>query len=141
MTTSAETLTVLDPAEQRARWGDAVDPGLAIVPVLLLRNQARLGLTAVEAVLLFNLVAEWHERDEWPGPRPDVLARRIGVDVRTVQRSIARLKKMGLMRRLPSEKRKGPAVRRFDLSGLRRRLEALNGSPLAQAAPKSTAAL
>lgn len=104
MTMSAVTLTALDPAEQRARWGAAVDPGLVIVPTLLLRHQAKLGLTPVQVLVVLNIVAEWHEQDDWPAPRPSVIAARMSTSTRTVERSIAELERIGLVKRLPGEK-------------------------------------
>lgn len=113
-------------AEQRARWGEAVDPGLAIVPALLLRHQQRLGLTPLDLVLIINLVAEWDELGELPTPRLSVLADRIGATQRTVQRLVVKLARAGLVERRPGETCRGRTVRRFDLSGLQRRLQELS---------------
>ena len=126
-------------AGQRARWGDAVDPGMLIVPATLLRQQQRLGLTALDLLLVLNIIAEWEETDELPAPRLTVLAKRMGTSSRTIQRAIMKLAQAGLIERLPSETCRGMTVRRFDLSGLQRRLQELS-LPQARVRPATSAA-
>ncbi|WP_375462170.1 helix-turn-helix domain-containing protein [uncultured Enterovirga sp.] len=126
-------------ADQRTRWGDAVDPGMLIVPAILLRHQQRLGLTPLEMLLVLNIVAEWDEPNELPSPRPSVLAKRIGTSPRTIQRAITKLAQAGLVERRPSETCRGMTVRRFDLSGLRKRLQELS-LPQARVRPDASKA-
>ncbi len=61
----------------------------------------------------------WWQADDLPHPRPSMIARRMDVSTRTVERAIDSLEKKKLIQRLPPEKSdRGPMVRRFDLSGL-----------------------
>lgn len=113
-------------AGHRARWGDAVDPGLLIVPGVLLKYQRQLGLMPVDVLVILNLVELWDEGEDMPSPRLSVLADRIGCDARTIQRTIQKLERADLLRRLPNEIRKGRTIRRFDLTGLRARLVTLS---------------
>lgn len=113
----------------RKRWAGAVtggETGFVAVPSLLLRSQARLGLTCVEVVVLTNILMHWWHRSEWPYPRLSVIANRMAASSRTVQRAVQNLEDKGLVKRLPSESlTTGRVVRRFDLSGLVKRLRTL----------------
>ena len=106
----------------RERWRGAVtsgETGFVAVPSILLRSQARLGLTCVEVVVLTNVFMHWWQAHEWPYPRLSTIAHRMAASPRTVQRAVESLEDKGLLQRLPSESLVyGPAVRRFDLSGL-----------------------
>lgn len=108
-----------------ARWGIALDGGFTLVPDPLLRNQAQLGLSAQELNLVLQLLSFWWTSTTWPRPRVSVLAARIGVDERTVQRSLASLRDKGLVKRVPVSTEAGDVLQGFDLSGLVSRLKAL----------------
>ena len=111
-------------APPRTKWGAAVSSGrngFQVLPDSLLRNQKRLGLTCTDMVVLVNVLMHWWESDpdNMPHPRPNLIAKRIGTSQRTVQRSIARLCRRGLLKPLPSKRgSEGLAVRRFDVRGL-----------------------
>ena len=129
---------MLDTAASiQSRWGMAVGkgtPGFTAVPTLLIRSQAQLGLSSTNLAVLLNIVSHWWRADEWPYPRPATIAKRMGVDRRTVERSFQALEAMTLIRRLPNETSVDqPAVRRIDLSGLVARL-----NQLAQEQPQPT---
>lgn len=111
-----------------AKWGGAVshgENGFQIVPNLLLRKQAVLGLNTTDLVVLLNITMHWWGPDDHPFPRPSAIARRMGVGVRTVERSITKLRNKELLDRLPRQRSVGPSVRAFDLRGLVERLERL----------------
>lgn len=129
----------LSLSKQRARWGDAVDPGLVIVPGVLLKYQQRLGLEALDVMVILNLVELWEEGDDMPAPRVTVLAGRVGRNRRTVERVLAKLEIAGLVRWLPSETRGGRTVRMFDLAGLRDKLASLSRQEV-KAKPRRRAA-
>ncbi|TQE98517.1 MAG: helix-turn-helix domain-containing protein [Spiribacter salinus] len=120
------------PGRERVRqkWGTAVDEGFTgfqMVPDVLVRSQKRLGLTSAEMMVLLNILMHWWTADRWPHPRLATIARRMGVEERTVQRHVGKLEKVGLVKRLPPEQDPGggPSRRRFDLTGLIARLEEL----------------
>ena len=128
----------------RKRWAGAVtggETGFVAVPSLLLRSQARLGLTCVEVVLLANILMHWWQMSEWPYPRLSVIANRMAASSRTVQRAVQNLEDKKLMKRLPSESlTTGRVVRRFDLSGLVKRLRILREEQEGQEEQLNTAA-
>lgn len=113
-------------ADQRRRWGDAVDPGLLIVPNVLLRYQHKLKLDTVDIVLILNIVDFWEEDEGLPFPRLSVLATRIGRCKRTVERAVTKLAGLGYLKHCPSETHRGKTIRRFDLSGLILKLQDLS---------------
>lgn len=108
-----------------AKWGSALDAGFQVIPNVLLRAQSRLNLDAVDVVILLNLNLHWWQKESLPYPPPALIARRMGVSRRTVERRIFRLQKDGWLKRLPAvgegEEQK---IRRYDLSGLVERLQA-----------------
>jgi hypothetical protein len=108
-----------------SKWGTAIDAGFQQVPDVLIRTQSQIGLSPLDLAILLNLTMHWWDKDNLPWPRPSVIAKRIGVSTRTIERRIAKMTDDGLIRRLPREKSDGPTIRRFDLSGLVRRLEGL----------------
>lgn len=112
------------PPPPRTKWGHAVTSGrngFQTLPDALLRNQRRLGLNCTDMVVLVNITMHWWEQrpDRMPHPRPEQIAKRIGTTARTVQRSINRLTKAGLVKWLKARPNEdGLAVRPFDVSGL-----------------------
>lgn len=61
----------------------------------------------------------WWESDGWPFPRVSTISRRMNVNRRTVERALRSLQEKSLIVRQPAiTTGSGPAVRRFDLSGL-----------------------
>ena len=115
-----------------AKWGGALDAGFMVVPDVLLRAQQVLELDTVDLAIILNLVMHWWRADELPHPRPSVIAKRIGVSTRTVERRLAKLQERQLVVRLPPEKSKDNlTVRRFDLRGLVLQLAALAAMNLA----------
>ena len=81
------------------KWGEAARAGFQAVPDLLLKNQKTLGINAVELVVLLNVLMHWWYRDQKPFPRPTTIAKRMGANVRTVQRAISALEAAGLIER------------------------------------------
>jgi hypothetical protein len=81
------------------KWGDAARAGFQPVPDTLLVKQRELGLDPTDIVVLLNLTSFWWFRDAPPFPRTNVIANRMGVTVRTVQRSMKKLEDKGYIRR------------------------------------------
>jgi len=100
------------------RWGSAVDAGFTAVPNALVRAQDKLGLSATDLVVLLNIVMHWWHRDRRPTPRSTAIAKRSGIGHRTVQRSLRRLEKLGLIERIRVSRDKTE----YRLDGLRDRL-------------------
>ncbi|HEX4706729.1 MAG TPA: hypothetical protein VH229_03280, partial [Candidatus Udaeobacter sp.] len=115
-----------------AKWGDALAMGYALIPGVLIRGQAKLGLDAVDLAILLNVVLHWWSAEDWPYPQPRVLAKRIGVSTRTIERRLESLQQRGFLVRHAAEKSSdGIARRRIELTGLVRRLEAFARAGLA----------
>ncbi|MGH7088520.1 MAG: helix-turn-helix domain-containing protein, partial [Stellaceae bacterium] len=109
------------------KWGKAVmDLGFCIIPSLLLRAQARLGLNPTQLAVLLHLADYWWNVDRKPYPSKRRLADRLKLGPRQVQRYMADLEGAGLVRRI--ERRaphKGKISNEYDLSGLVKRLAEL----------------
>jgi len=102
----------------RKKWGAAADSGFQIIPDVLFRCQRLLELDATDVVILSNIMLHWWYEEDLPHPRPSVIARRMNVSTRTVERHISALEKKQLITRLASRVKNGKTVRPFDLSGL-----------------------
>ena len=79
---------------------EAAVAGFQAVPDLLLKNQAALELSGTDLVVLLNILMHWWYPEQKPFPRPTTIARRMGTNVRTVQRSIQQLVELGLIERV-----------------------------------------
>jgi DNA-binding MarR family transcriptional regulator len=101
------------------RWGSGVDAGFIAVPNMLIKGQARLGLTSTDVVVLLNIMMHWWYRDRRPSPRSSAIAKRSGLGPRTVQRSLRKLERLGLLLRIRVSKDRTE----YSLEGLRKRLE------------------
>jgi hypothetical protein len=109
------------PSAVTGKWGVAADAGFQMVPDVLLKSQAVLGLSATELVVLLNLMMHWWYPEQKPFPRATTIAERMSIEVRSVQRAMARLRELGLIKR---EKIATEAGERtvIDLGGLVARL-------------------
>lgn len=106
------------------KWGEAARGGFQILPDVLVKNQAALGLNAVELVVLINLTMHWWYPDQHPYPRSTTIAQRMGVDVRTIQRALAHLGELGLIERIKVTETSGDSAQ-ISLSGLVAKLDKL----------------
>jgi len=104
----------------RSKWGDAVGEGsgFVAVPLPLLRLQTKLGLTPTDMLVLINLLAHWWNPSAPVFPRTTTIARRMGVNDRTVQRSMSKLARLGLAEKGTDEKGR----RTYQFNGLVKRL-------------------
>jgi hypothetical protein len=110
----------------RDKWGLALDAGFQVVPNVLFRCQRILRLKPLDVVILMNITTHWWSNDDLPYPRPSVMANRMDVSTRTVERRLLKMQKMGLIRRLESRQKNGRAVRQFELTGLVEKLKAVS---------------
>lgn len=107
-----------------AKWKEAAKAGFQMLPDLLLKKQRVLGLSPTDLVVLINVTMHWWY-DQKPFPRAAVIASRMGVERRTVQRSMKRLGELGLIRKEVENKGTKRERTVSDLTGLVDRLSAL----------------
>lgn len=105
------------------KWGVPVaQRGFVQVPnYLLLVNQflnAESRLTPTELLVLLQLVGSWWKKDALPFPSVGTLATRCGVSNRQVQRSVGKLEKLGLIKRVSRRARGIISSNAYDLSPL-----------------------
>ncbi len=119
---------------QLKKWGGAEKAGFQLVPNALFRAQNHLALDSVDVVILLNLTLHWWSADNLPFPSPAMIANRMGLSRRTVERRIEALQKRQLLKRLPPQaKQEGePERRRYELSGFIEQLEKAANIGLAQ---------
>ncbi len=113
------------PQSQLAKWGLAGRAGFQVVPNVLFRAQKHLDLDTVDVVLLLNLSLHWWGASDLPFPSPALVAERMNVSRRTVERRLLSLEKRGFIKRLrPRSAGPGkPKVRRVEMEGLVEKLE------------------
>ena len=114
--------------ESERIWGkDVMAQRFVIVPKLLLRAQARLGLDAIQLNVLLHLVEHWWHAERLPYPSKRTIAARMRINPRTVQRAMEAMETNGLVRRISrqSARNNGRASNAHDLSGLVAKLNAL----------------
>jgi hypothetical protein len=110
----ATTTTSSVPSPIKDKWQGAVTQGsgFVAVPMVLLRMQTKYGLSQTEMMVLINLLAHWWEPSRGVFPRSSIIAARLGVAKRTVQRATEKLEGMGLIERDTDDK--GRRVFSFD---------------------------
>jgi len=106
-----------------SKWKEAAVAGFQAVPDVLLRFQSRLGLDAADVIILLNITMHWWEADDLPYPAPSMIARRMGMSTRAVEKRLAALQERGFVKRGPRERRNSGrnaqlSIRRFDPAGL-----------------------
>lgn len=124
-----------------SKWTKPVmQRGFTIVPNLLLSHQHSLGLSSPECMLLIHLITYWWESDKNPYPSKAVLAQRMGISERQVQRYISELIQKGFIRRKPEEirGRTGRTIVSFDLSGLVEKLKKVDAVTRSLSEPLDT---
>lgn len=110
------------------KWGRAVMQArnFCIFPSLLLHAQARLKITPTQLSIVMHLIDFWWDANRKPFPGKRLLAARVGLSPRHVQRVIAELEELGYVRRIERLSRsRGKLSNEYDLSGLVARLKEL----------------
>lgn len=109
------------------KYGKPVmDLGFCIVPSLLMQAQARLGINPVQFNIIMHLADIWWDAAQRPWPKKQLLAERMGMSERQVQRQIAELESAGLVQRIERTRPgRGKTSNEYDLSGLVKRLKEL----------------
>lgn len=94
--------------ESEKKWGKAVMArGFQIVPSLLLRAQADLKLGGRQLAVLIHILDHWWEANRNPFPGKALIAQRMQLSERQVQRAIAGMERRGLIKRVPRYSRQG----------------------------------
>lgn len=117
----AEDMKLLDK-----KWGKGtMGVGYTVLPVALLRGQARLKIGINELAVLVHLIDHWWKPEGMPYPKKQTIAERLGVSQKTVQRAIVNLEREGLLLRKErySNATKGRTSNEYDLSPLVERLK------------------
>ena len=121
------TMTVKEDYALTKKWGTAARgaaSGFQMIPDRLFKHQKDLKIDNTRMVVLLNVLMHWWEADNLPHPGANIIAKRMGVDKRTVERSLKKLEDDGIIVRLAREQdKRGQSVRRIDPSKLVRRLE------------------
>lgn len=111
------------PENVRDKWGSAAKEGYQAVPHALFRFQHDLELSSSELVTLLNILDFWWEAERKPWPTATTLAKRMGVDARSVQRHLKKLESLGYLQRerIPEM----DLVKQYNLDGLVKKLQHL----------------
>lgn len=100
--------------------------GYTALPNLLLRAQAKLGISPTRFNVLAQLAEHWWDADKYPYPAKDTIARRMGKSPRQVQRYITELEKAGLIKRIERfSGRKSQINNGYAFDGLIKKLKAI----------------
>lgn len=110
---------------QLLKWGGAAKAGFQLVPNVLFRFQKHLEIDSVDVVILLNLSLHWWGPSSLPFPSPALIAKRMGVSRRTIERRMQALERRGFIKRLPARvlEEGRPKARRIEMSGLVEKLE------------------
>jgi DNA-binding transcriptional ArsR family regulator len=111
---------------QEQKWTkSAFNGGYTVLPHNLFKLAEKLGLRPTQQAVLFHLLDFWFSGSETSGPvSKGMLARRIGMNKRQVQRHLQSLEKSGLISsRYP--KAPGLHAKIYSFDGLTRKLSAL----------------
>lgn len=89
----------IETAALKQKWQGAIreNAGFVAVPVVLLRAQKKLNISATELNVLLNLMSYWWGSQTAVFPRTSIIAKRMGVTDRTVQRCLDSLVKKKLI--------------------------------------------
>jgi hypothetical protein len=122
-----ELFAATDAKESEKKWGKAVMAhGYCILPSILLQAQGRLGVNAQEMVVLLQLVEHWWKAGGKVFPSKDVIAQRVGLSTKQVQRHIRQLEELKLLQRKERYKAGGSrTTNEYDLSGLVAKLKGI----------------
>jgi len=110
-------------SEIESKWGEKVaDRGFAQVPnYLLFINQfvdEDVALSPLDLLLLIQLVGTWWKKGELPFPSIRLLAERCGTSERQVLRSLSKIEKLNLIKRVKRREKGLIASNAYDLSPL-----------------------
>lgn len=116
-----------DKKESEKKWGKAVmSHGYCIFPSILLQAQGRLGVSAQEMIVLLQLAEHWWKFTNKVYPSKDLIAQRVGLSTKQVQRHIKQLEELKLVQRKERYRTGGSrTTNEYDLSGLVAKLKTI----------------
>lgn len=133
-----ETKKIVPISKARAKKADArkasekkfgkpvMDLGFCITPSLMMQAQARLGMNPVQFNIVMHLLDIWWDANRLPYPTKKLIADRMGMSERQIQRHIVELEGHGLVERIfRTRPGRGKTSNEYDLSGLVKRLKEL----------------
>lgn len=111
------------PGEQKvleAKWGKTLlATGFTALPDVVFKYQKALQLDRLDVLVLLHLASYWRKPTEKPWPAKGTIAAAMDVDPRTVQRSIAKMERLGYVQRIERKAKAGDNLsNEYDLSGL-----------------------
>jgi len=111
--------------QSEKKWGtEVMKHGYCIIPSILLQAQARLLISAQQMIVLLQLVEHWWHEDSKVFPAKALLASRIGLSTKQIQRHIAVLEQKKLVKRIERTiPGRGKVSNEYDLSGLVKKLK------------------
>jgi hypothetical protein len=115
------------PQASEKKWGKAViGLGFTIMPSLIFKAQARLGLSPVQLIVLLHMADHWWHKEQFPFPSKATLGERMHLSPRQIQRYITELENGGFIKRIPRfAGHNGQKSNEYDLSGLVAKLKKL----------------
>lgn len=110
------------------KWGrNAMAYGFTALPNAVLYHAKELGLTRTDVLVAFHLASYWWAPDSKARPSKKTLADALDLDPRTIQRSIARMEKLNLVRRKERKAKAGDNLPNFYfLDGLAKKAEEIS---------------
>lgn len=111
----SETVRALE-----AKWTKPlIAAGFTAMPDVIFRKQKALKLKHIDVLVLLHLASFWWNAAQNPWPSKATIADALDVDPRTVQRSIAKMEKLGYVTRLIRKASVGDNLtNEYDLRGL-----------------------
>lgn len=128
---SAEVIPLHKPNDttlaSEKKWGKQVCAlGFSVIPSLIFKAQARLGLSATQLAVLLQIADHWWSAGDLPFPSKSLIAERLGLSPRQIQRHLTDLEKGGFIKRIERKvKHKGQLSNLYDLTGLVSKLKKL----------------
>lgn len=105
MTALIKPAAVEGKKELTKKWGsDIMALGFTAVPDILLKRMGKLNLTSTEFVVMVQVMSFWWFADNKPFPSKRKIAAAIGCSEKTVQKTMARLEKLGFVTRIERRK-------------------------------------
>ena len=89
--------------------------GFQIIPNQLLAQQKNPGIPPTALVVLLHINRYWWKCDQNPYPSATLIAKQMGLHLRSVERHLQRLEEKGLILRLAAHKISGKVVRPISL--------------------------
>ena len=109
------------------KWGKQVCAlGFSVVPSLIFKAQARLGLNATQLAVLLQISDHWWSASDLPFPSKATIGERLDLSPRQIQRYLTELEDGRFIKRIERKaKHRGQLSNYYDLTGLVNKLKKL----------------